>query len=120
MEKSIEEFKKLGWIWDGKIVEDTARSVNIAFLGINNSDWFIELVSPINEESHVYSILKRMKNVASPYHICYKTKSIEKAIESLTSGQYVLVQNAEPAIAFENRKVAFMFSRETGLIELLE
>ena len=61
-----------------------------------------------------------MRNVATPYHICYEVRDIEKTIEILKKRKYILTDNLKPAIAFGNRRVAFLLSREAGLIELLE
>lgn len=120
IKKSIIGFRGLGWVWDGKIIDDSFRGVKLSFLKRYDSDEVIELVSPVNEKSPVSNTLNTMKNVATPYHICYEVSNIEKIVEILKGRKYILIDKPTPAVAFNGRRVAFMFSRDAGLIELLE
>lgn len=120
IKKSIQSFRGLGWMWDGEIIEDTSRNVNLAFLRRYDSEEMIELISAAKEKSPVTNLLKTMKNVSTPYHICYEVSNIEKTIDILKGRRYTLTDKAKSALAFNNRRVAFMLSREAGLIELLE
>ena len=61
-----------------------------------------------------------MKNSSHPYHICYEVENLENAISELQQNKFVLAKKEQPAIAFNNRKVVFLFHKEVGLIELLE
>lgn len=117
---SVRRYRGLGWTWDGEIIEDTDRNVKLVFLKRNDSGEMVELVCPMNEKSPVSNTLKEMKNVATPYHICYEVADIEKVIGILKGRGYILTSALKPAVAFSNRRVAFLLSREAGLIELLE
>lgn len=118
--KSIREYQGLGWTWDGEIVEDNARSVNLAFLKHDAPGGMLELICPTSKRSPVSNILESRRNVATPYHICYEVCNIEKIIHILKRRKYTLTDALKPAVAFGNRRVAFMLSRNSGLIELLE
>lgn len=107
-------------MWNGEIIEDKERSVKLALLNQDDSDKLIELVCPMNDKSPVSNTLLTMKNVATPYHICYVVKDIEKVIGILKGRNYTLISALKPTIAFSNRRVAFMLSRDAGLVELLE
>ena len=120
IDKSIASFKGLGWILDGEIVDDKLRNVKLAFLKRCESDEIIELVSPTDEKSPVTNTLKAMKNVPTPYHICYKVRDLDKTIEILKGRGFILTDPSKPAVAFEDRRVAFLLSRDSGLLELLE
>lgn len=120
IKKSIAGYKELGWTWDEKIIDDSNRGVKLAFLRNNNTNELLELVSPISEGSPVSNTLCSMKNVSTPYHICYVVEDIEKTIEILKSRKYILTEAAKPAVAFDDRRVAFMLRSDVGLIELLE
>jgi len=120
IKRSITGFQGLGWVWNGKIINDSSRGVALAFLKRYDSDEVIELVSPVNEKSPVSHTLTIMKNVATPYHLCYEVTDIERAIELLKKRKYVLTEKPKPAVAFSDRRVAFMLKRDVGLIELLE
>jgi len=57
----------------------------------------------------------------SPYHICYTVADIELTVKELRRQQkFVLVAKPVPACALENKRVAFLYKKEVGLIELLE
>ena len=118
--KSIQGYRGFGWKWNGEIIEDKERSVKLAFLNRDGSDELIELVCPMTDKSPVSNTLLTMKNVATPYHICYAVKDIEKVISILKGRNYTLTSALKPAVAFSNRRVAFMLNRDAGLIELLE
>ena len=120
MTDAIQEYKRFGWIWDGEIIEDTDRNVNLAFLHKNNSDEMIELVCAAGEKSPISATLKLMKNISTPYHICYEVEDLEKTIQILKQRHYIVTSAPNPAVAFENRRVAFLLNRDVGLVELLE
>lgn len=118
--KSIEGYRELGWKWDGLIIDDSKRGVRLAFINRSDTKELVELVSPLSEDNPVSNRLKSMRNVATPYHICYQVRDIDKTIEILRARKYILTEEASPAIAFNNRRVAFLLRSDLGLIELLE
>ncbi len=120
IEKSIREYAGLGWILDGKIVEDKDRNVKLAFLKRKQSGEVLELVAPNQDDNPVSNTLRVMKNMATPYHICYEVKDLDKTIEILKGRKYIVTETPKPAVAFDNRRVAFLLNRNVGLIELLE
>ena len=120
IDKSIRTYKGLGWTLEGEVIDDTLRNVKLAFMRRKESGELIELVSPTSEKSPVSHTLNANKNVPAPYHICYEVRNLEKTVEILKGRKYVLTDGAKPAVAFDERRVAFMLSRDAGLIELLE
>lgn len=120
MDDSIKTFEGLGWVVEGSVTDDAVRNVKIVFMKHAVTGEMIELISPMGEDSPVTETLKSMKNVATPYHICYEVKDFEKAIEILKGRRYILTDGAKPAPAIDGRRVAFMLHRNVGLIELLE
>lgn len=117
IEKSLRTFEKLGYEKTSDLINDSQRGIDILFIESKNNQ-VIELVSPNQPESVVNSVMKSQVN--SIYHICYIVKSLELSIESLSKKNFVLIDPPKPAIAFDGKKVAFMMSRHTGIIELLE
>ncbi len=96
--------------------DNPARNVYICFL--RNETTRVELVSPIDENSDVYSTLKRQGE--RPYHICYRVQDIEvQALELHKSGWMILKRPAK-AIAFDYAQVVFLFKCGVGIIELVE
>ena len=120
IDKSIRAYKGLGWTLEGEVIDDTLRNVKLAFMRRKESGELIELVSPTSDKSPVSHTLSANKNVPAPYHICYEVRNLEKTVEILKGRKYVLTDGAKPAVAFDERRVAFMLSRDAGLIELLE
>ena len=78
----------------------------------------LELLAPVNENSPVNNILE--KNGVSPYHTCYVVKDIQEAISELRKQKYVMISKPAEAVAFKGSKVAFLFNKNVGLIELVE
>lgn len=106
----------LGYKKCSDIVEDDSRKVSILFM--KKEGYLIELIAPLNEKSHMYTILKKMGS--GPYHVCYEVESIDASIDRLLRNGYILVEKPCAAAAIENRKVAFLFNRDIGMLELLE
>lgn len=117
IDKSAAEFKKIGYTVYGPKYEDSCRKIYIQFM--KNGETLIELVSPLGTGgSPVDGILQKVGS--TPYHICYETSDIEDEIARLRQLKYVPVTGPEAAAAIDGNKVAFMFKRNVGLIELVE
>ena len=102
----------------GAVVEDPLQHVHVCFLDKEGAPR-IELLSPLDDESPVRRTLD-MVGVA-PYHMCYEVADIEAAVATLRAEQrFLLVSGPVPACAMGDRRVAFLFQKNTGLIELVE
>lgn len=113
--KAYEKFEQIGYVNETDVIRDEKRKVEIQFLIKDN--YRIELISPYEGKSPIEKILKRGN---TPYHICYEVLNLESEIKNLQSTGYTLVEKPEKAPAIENKRVAFMFSVDMGLIELVE
>jgi methylmalonyl-CoA/ethylmalonyl-CoA epimerase len=47
-------------------------------------------------------------------------ESIEDAVAELRKMRYIVVRKPEPAIAFGNKRVCFLYHKQVGLIEIVE
>lgn len=99
------------------IVEDPLQHVRISFLDKDGGPR-LELLEPIGDQSPVARTLAT--SGVTPYHICYEVRDLEEAIATLRSQRFLLVNGPVPACALDNRRIAFLFQKNTGLIELLE
>lgn len=117
IEKSLNEFKALGYTKYSELINDNLRGVDILFIKSINGE-VIELVSPSFSYSIVSSIVDKQKNMI--YHTCYETNDINEKIKELSNKGFILIDSPKPAIAFEGKLVAFMLSKNSGMIELLE
>lgn len=99
------------------IVDDPLQHVRISFLEKEGAPK-LELLEPLDEQSPVARTLAT--SGVSPYHICYEVQSLEDAIATLRGQRFLLVNGPVPACALDNRRIAFLFQKNTGLIELVE
>ena len=99
------------------VVEDPLQHVRVCFLDKQGGPR-LELLEPLDEQSPVARTLATVG--VSPYHICYQVPDIEAAIAGLRKQRFLLVNGPVKACAMEDRLVAFLFQKNTGLIELVE
>jgi len=116
IEKSIQKFEVLGYRTVGEVVHDVFREVKILFL--ENTGIFVELIEPTSEDSPVKSLIE--KNGPGTYHICYETEGLEETTNRLRKQGFRPITSLSAAPAINDRRVIFMYSKECGLIELLE
>ena len=98
-------------------VEDSLQHVRISFLEKDGAPR-LELLEPIDDSSPVARTLAATG--VSPYHICYEVQNLDEAIASLRQQRFLLVNGPVPACAMGNRRIAFLFQKNTGLVELVE
>lgn len=115
IDSAKEAFGVLGYCFGPPII-DEKRKISICFG--NNDKERIELVEPLNCDSSTWNLLA--KTGASPYHLCFSTKDMESDIAQLRSRGYLLIEEPDEAIAFDNCRVAFLYNKNIGLIELVE
>lgn len=118
IDKSLKEFEKIGYTATSEKIIDPIQGVALLFIG-NDMNHLIELVSPLDKnDSPVTKILQ--KNGASLYHICYEVEDLDVTIEDFKKKKFLLVLAPTPAVAFNNRRISFMYNTHLGLIEFLE
>ncbi|MBO4315760.1 MAG: VOC family protein [Prevotella sp.] len=99
-------------------MDDPLQDTRVCFLKKEGMP-YLELISPIDEKSPVNRLLQAQG--VMPYHICYEVDDIELTMQKLRKEQkFILVTSPKPACAIDNRRVAFMFRKDVGLIELVE
>ena len=119
IDSAVNEFIALGYEVRKAKLYDPSRHVYLCFM--ENNGVMIELVCPAEECRLFTSLRKRIGN--APYHICYfpdADNAFDEAVETLQQNGFIMVQPPEAAAAFDGRRVAFLMSAETGLIEVLE
>lgn len=97
-------------------VTDPLQKVKVAFIE-TNTDVSIELIEPNGEDSPVKRFLAEGGGLN---HLCYTVSDLDATIEHLRSKGCILVSEPKQAAAFEGRRIAFLYTREHQLIELLE
>lgn len=123
MEAAIETFQKLGYKIK-KSTLDANRKVDITFVEmdmVGEGSSLVELIAGSGAGSPVDKFLQ--KNGPSPYHICYEVDSIEETSKELRKDGWMIIEKASIAPAIEvdgEARVAFLYNRNAGIIELLE
>lgn len=102
--------------------DDPIQKVRVAFLkrdpaAPNSLDPCIELVAPLSPDAPVNRYLAKD---AGAYHICYESGSLEGTISTMRAQGCLVIAQPAPAVAFEGRRIAWLFTPTRQLIELLE
>jgi methylmalonyl-CoA/ethylmalonyl-CoA epimerase len=77
----------------------------------------IELVEPTSETSPVAPFVKRGGGM---HHVCYLTRDLDGELARVRALGALLVHAPVPAVAFQGRRIAWIYTRERLLVELLE
>ena len=113
--KSINAFTLLETNIIVKEFIDNNRKAVFALLKTEGN--LIELIQPMDDSS-----LNGLKNryVNAPYHLCFCSREIEKQFDILREQGFFPMEEITPSALFEGKKVCFLFSKEIGIIELIE
>lgn len=101
----------------GPIIEDPLQGVRITFVTVGGGVR-IELIEPMDESSPVSKYLSDRRG--GLYHVCYETDSLDAAIEDFRRKRCMLFSGPTPAAAFDGRRIAFFFTPQRDIIELVE
>jgi methylmalonyl-CoA/ethylmalonyl-CoA epimerase len=98
--------------------DDPIQKVAVNFLTTCNDDRAeIELIAPLGEDSPIRSMLAKG---GGAYHLCFETNDLEAALAHAQKHGCIVVAQPVPAVAFENRRIAWIYTRSRQLFELVE
>ncbi len=98
--------------------DDPLQKVSVCFLGREApGDIVIELVAPLGDDSPIRSMLAKG---GSAYHVCYEVPDIENTLAELRAKGCIIVSKPVPAVAFNQRRIAWLYTPTRQLIEALE
>lgn len=116
IESASERLDFLGNV--SEVYLDPIQKVKIAFImDPDTNSPLIELIEPADENSPVTNLLNKDISI---YHICYSVKNIDEAINLMRKKGFITIVKPVPAVALQDRRVAFLFSKDKIMIELLE
>jgi methylmalonyl-CoA epimerase len=99
--------------------DDPIQKVSVNFLTQSDQDVAeIELIAPLSEDSPITSMLR--KSGGGAYHLCFETTDIEQALVHAKNNGCVIVSPPVPAVAFNGRRIAWIYTRSRQLFELVE
>lgn len=99
----------------GPIV-DPLQDVELQFLE-DDRGARVELIRPLSDGSPAARALKQGGGLN---HICYLVDDLESSIQALVAKGAKVVREPLPAVAFDGRRVTFLYTRERELIEFVE
>lgn len=108
----------LGATWDGNIILDPLQKARVSFLRTaHTNDAQVELVEPHGQESPVSRFSKHGGGL---HHLCYEVENLDGHLAFCRSLNAVLIQPPVPAVAFQGRRIAWIFTKDKMLLEFLE
>lgn len=116
LEASISLYASLGYA-ASIIYVDPEQKARIVLMQREQGP-IIELIMPDSSESPAASWIQRIR--AGPYHTCYEVDDLEAVMAFLRCQRLFPVLGPIPAIAFDMRRVVFLWGDRSGLMELLE
>jgi hypothetical protein len=97
--------------------DNPTQGVRFAFVRIADG-WTIEILAPLRESGS--PIASHVAGGGGPYHFCYAVETLDASINNaLALGAKLLVEPVED-VAFDGRRIAFLYHPLTGLFELVE
>lgn len=115
-------FDALGYRRIADAVEDPRQEATILFLrrkDASGSEPLVELICPRSEQSAVYAFSRESR--FRIHHLCFAVDDIEAASTAAMATRRV--QRVTPIVtapAIGGCRIVFLFSRETGMFELVE
>jgi methylmalonyl-CoA/ethylmalonyl-CoA epimerase len=98
---------------------DPIQKVAVSFLATTESDVAeIELITPLEANSAVETMLK--KGNGGAYHLCFESSDLDAALIHATQQGCIIVSHPVPAVAFEGRRIAWIYTPSRQLFELVE
>ena len=94
---------------------EQTQKVSLAFIDLNGVR--VELVEPLGDSS---PIAKNLRDGVRLLHLCYEVTDLEEAVEYSRAAGFHRLSQPVPAPIFDGRRIVWVFSKQYGLIELLE
>ena len=94
---------------------DPIQNVSLAFFSIHGVP--LEAVQPSDERSPISAQLKQGTKLL---HLCFRVPDLDAAVQAARRKGLMLISRPAPAVAFDGRRIVWLYSSVLGLFELLE
>jgi methylmalonyl-CoA/ethylmalonyl-CoA epimerase len=120
--RAIEEFRAfyvevLQYRERTPVIHDPLQTAFVQFFSIPGSDHFIELVAPDSEASKLREASRKGNSLN---HLCYSCEKIAYVVSFLKESGCFVIKDPVPAVAFDERLIAWLMTPDGLLIELVE
>jgi methylmalonyl-CoA/ethylmalonyl-CoA epimerase len=102
----------------GDTYADPIQKAHICFLQMPGNPSLIELIAPYADDAPVANFLERYGG--GLHHACYMTVELEATVERFRHAGALPVFGPQPAVAFGDRPIIFLYGRDRSLLELVE
>jgi methylmalonyl-CoA/ethylmalonyl-CoA epimerase len=110
--------KSLGATWNHEVIYDPLQVAKVSFInGVQPLCAAIELVEPAGTNSPVERFEQKGGGL---HHLCYEVGELEDQLKLSRSLGGVIVRPPLPAVAFNGRRIAWVFTKDKLLLEFLE
>jgi methylmalonyl-CoA/ethylmalonyl-CoA epimerase len=119
IENRIESYKtSLGSVSVSPVFADPIQRSRVVLLDLPGPGAArVELIEPAEPDSPVAQFLKKGGGL---HHLCYEVDDLQGQILWMKSQRAVLIRSPRPAVAFGGRRIAWMRTPDSLLIEYLE
>lgn len=109
------DHERLGYRAEGPEFADPMQRIRGLFMTLGPMR--VELLEPLDATSPLHAYLKRGIKI---YHQCFECRDLERTIAELEKNGARVASSPKPAVAFNNRRIAFLMLPSQMLIELIE
>jgi catechol 2,3-dioxygenase-like lactoylglutathione lyase family enzyme len=109
--------ENFGYEIRSEIIHDPLQAAFVRFLAMPAETLYLELISPDGPQSFLQNALKRAPGAN---HICFSTLDLEESLRHLSSAGGMVLRPPVPAVAFRNKRIAWIMDPDCALIELVE
>ena len=111
--------KSLGATWDGQVIHDPLQDARVSFLSVTTPGGgpTIELVEPASAGSPLHRFLGKGGGL---HHVCLEVESLEHELAERRAAGCLIVKQPLPAVAFNGRRIAWVYTPQKLLVEYLE
>lgn len=110
--------KVLGYRLESGPFDDPIQKVTVCFLTKEAPGEVVELIAPLSEPSPIREVLRKG---GGAYHTCYSVPDLDATVRMLCDEQECrLISGPVPAVAFGQRRIAWIYTSAQHLLELVE
>jgi methylmalonyl-CoA/ethylmalonyl-CoA epimerase len=100
------------------VYDDPIQKARVTFLAVGKGDALIELVAPLSDGLPVQRFLR--ERGGGLHRLCYDVSDLKPEIAAAAARRCVIVRRPQPAVGFQHRRIAWVFTPERRPAELLE
>lgn len=117
IEEAEAVFLALGYKACGEPVPDERQRARLLLMS-DGEGRRIELVEPFENNRSLRKMLDN--NGPGPYHVCYRTSSLEESVCEFEEDGWAVLFAPTQAPALGGKRICYLWRREVGFIELVE